>query len=567
MPRKKTKEEVLSEFHNAHDGFYDYSLMIYKNTSIKITVLCPQHGVFDIAPSHHKKGVGCKKCWVDKQRTTKQEFIIQSKKHFSNSYDYSFFDSMPITRGETVKIFCITHNQTFLQEPRNHMKGHTGCPKCKSVKQSGISTERGKIKTQEELNKQFIKKACKTHGNIYDYSQFEYISSSTKGIIICSLHGQFLQTPSNHFKDTISCPECSLNKRKEATFKKECLDRKVDYARALKRRQAGLSDEKIFEQDFIRHSRKTNPITILGKIYPNLKEAIRELSPVASIKTIARWLEKGMSPEEAFDRIPNPGYAKGIIYLITNNKTGKKYIGLTIQTIERRWQDHIEQAKAGYIKHKGSLHVAIIKYNPYNFSIEIIDHGTSKIDLETKECQYIKDYKTLTPNGYNISSGGTSGGADKKPTTVDGKKFESVKKASEYIAETRNISIGAAKRRIQVGRIDPKPRKKSKCLSKTKRYGAWSRIIHGVLNPKSKEYIMGITVCEDWRDFKTFYKDVGKPLNRNMVFTRLDKSKGFFPENCQWLSKSEASKINAAYMKKTGRLTGRSKYQYDKNKR
>jgi hypothetical protein len=44
-----------------------------------------------------------------------------------------------------------------------------------------------------------------------------------------------------------------------------------------------------------------------------------------------------------------------------------------------------------------------------------------------------------------------------------------------------------------------------------------------------------------------------------MAFTRLDKKKGYFPENCAWVTKSEASKINAKYMKENGLLIGRGK--------
>lgn len=50
-------------------------------------------------------------------------------------------------------------------------------------------------------------------------------------------------------------------------------------------------------------------------------------------------------------------------------------------------------------------------------------------------------------------------------------------------------------------------------------------------------------------------------MDPDMTFTRIDKSKGFYPENCSWLTKSEASKINADFMKKNGRLIGR-KRQY-----
>jgi len=59
-----------------------------------------------------------------------------------------------------------------------------------------------------------------------------------------------------------------------------------------------------------------------------------------------------------------------------------------------------------------------------------------------------------------------------------------------------------------------------------------------------------LQVEERWKDFYNFYQDVGNPPAKNMAFDRLDKSKGFFPNNCKWLTKSQASIINAISMKK-----------------
>jgi len=73
-----------------------------------------------------------------------------------------------------------------------------------------------------------------------------------------------------------------------------------------------------------------------------------------------------------------------------------------------------------------------------------------------------------------------------------------------------------------------------------------------------------LTQGEDWKDFDHFYKDVGDAPGKNMAFTRIDQSKGFFPDNCAWLTKSEASKINAKYMKRGGRLTGRKPKRFKK---
>ncbi|MEO7297958.1 MAG: GIY-YIG nuclease family protein [Verrucomicrobiota bacterium] len=334
----------------------------------------------------------------------------------------------------------------------------------------------------------------------------------------------------------------------------------MNYWRALKRREAGLPEEKIFEKGYVRNSRVVVEIMVFGKKYPNLEEAVRILKPPGICATIRRWITDGMSAEEAFERIPNPGYAKGIIYLITHKASGRQYVGLTIQTLERRWNYHVEQALAGYIKGEESLHTAVRNYGRDVFEMRQIDEGTAKKDLEEKERYWIQKLRTLTPKGYNISPGGVSGGSNKKPTIIDGIRFDSVNKAIDYVATTRSISQKAAKGRVQRNRIDVKtPAKAGESLVKTQVYKAWSRIVHGVLNPKStKEHIPGITLHVPWREFAVFFKDVGYPPRKGMAFTRLDKAKGFHPGNCAWLSKSEASQINAAYKKKMGTLVGRT---------
>lgn len=502
-----------------------------------------------IAPSHHKNGVGCKKCYFDSQKISKKEFVWRSKEFFGNKYDYSLFDELPPVGGK-VQIKCIEHNEIFLQEPRNHIRGHTGCPNCRSNLLTGSGELLGSFTSQAELNTSFILKAQEVHGTEYDYKDFVYINNNTPSKITCPIHGEFLQTPSNHLKGT-KCPKCAIKKKKENTFKKTCNDRGVNYCRALKRRQARLTEDQIFNEGYIRSERLINEIKIHNETFPNIEEAIRILKPPASSKTIARWIKEGISAEEAFEKIPNPGYADGIIYLITNKITKLQYVGLTVQLLERRWQYHIEHAYAGNIKSEDSLHAAIRKYGADNFNKREIDNGTTKKDLERKEKAWIEKLNTLVPNGYNISKGGVSGGSNKKPTTVDNIRFNSVSDAADHVAETRNISISAAKRRIRKGRIDVKsPALPGQSLIHTKTYKAWSRIIHGVLNPTSKEYIPDIDIYEKWKIFENFYNDVGEPINDKTVFARKDKERGFHPDNWAWMTKSDASKIAAQCLNK-----------------
>jgi hypothetical protein len=45
---------------------------------------------------------------------------------------------------------------------------------------------------------EFTERARRVHKNRYDYSKFMYVDSKTKGIIVCHIHGRFLQTPNGH---------------------------------------------------------------------------------------------------------------------------------------------------------------------------------------------------------------------------------------------------------------------------------------------------------------------------------------------------------------------------------
>ena len=58
----------------------------------------------------------------------------------------------------------------------------------------------------------FINKSKNVHGDKYDYSRVEYLLSNTNVCIICTVHGEFYQTPSNHLSGK-ECIKCSYEKR------------------------------------------------------------------------------------------------------------------------------------------------------------------------------------------------------------------------------------------------------------------------------------------------------------------------------------------------------------------
>lgn len=84
-----------------------------------------------------------------------------------------------------------------------------------------------------------------------------------------------------------------------------------------------------------------------------------------------------------------------LIYKITNKINGKVYIGQTIRSLKKRFNEHCNNKKSTISK-------AIQKYGKENFTIEEIDGANNQSELNYKEWLLIYKFNSLTPNGYNI---------------------------------------------------------------------------------------------------------------------------------------------------------------------
>jgi group I intron endonuclease len=101
------------------------------------------------------------------------------------------------------------------------------------------------------------------------------------------------------------------------------------------------------------------------------------------------------------------------IYKITNNVTGKAYIGATSNLTKRlSAHKHSEQADA--------LHEEIRRYGWENFRVDVLFDGfCTEAELDSKERLAIREHKTLAPNGYNKQRGG---GRKRPLVTEDAKR-------------------------------------------------------------------------------------------------------------------------------------------------
>lgn len=77
-------------------------------------------------------------------------------------------------------------------------------------------------------------------------------------------------------------------------------------------------------------------------------------------------------------------------------------------------------------------------------------------------------------------------------------------------------------------------------LYKSREYSSWNSMKNRCNNPNIPEYKnyggRGITYDKKWEDFMEFYKDMGK-RPENTTLDRIDVDKGYYKENCRWVSK------------------------------
>lgn len=124
------------------------------------------------------------------RKLTQEEFIDKSKKIFGDQLDYS---KVNYINGHTkIILICKKHGE-FLIAPAQHICYKRGCSICSGVK---YNTE------------VFIDMAKEIHKDEYCYDKVKYINCKKPVIIICKIHGDFLQNPEKHILRKQGCPDC-----------------------------------------------------------------------------------------------------------------------------------------------------------------------------------------------------------------------------------------------------------------------------------------------------------------------------------------------------------------------
>jgi hypothetical protein len=201
--QRSNTEIFIQKAQIKHGDKYDYTKVVYIKSNEKVIIICKEHGEFLQTPNKHLQG-GCILCGFNQLAKTKsksnEDFINEAKIKHGDKYDYSNVNYKNSTKK--VIITCKEHGN-FLQTAGSHLQGH-GCKECSII----ITADK-----QRKSHNDFINEAKAIHGDQYDYSKMVYGNNGREPvIIICNIHGEFLQAPKDHLQGH-GCKLCGIIKQ------------------------------------------------------------------------------------------------------------------------------------------------------------------------------------------------------------------------------------------------------------------------------------------------------------------------------------------------------------------
>lgn len=129
MARRLTQQEFITLAQSVHGDRYDYSLVRYVNFRTKVTVICHEHGSFEVAPHlHTSNSTTCPTCNKEAKTASLPSFIEQCAAKFDIS-NLDFQNTSYIGLRHPITVGCKTHGE-FTKHSAGSLLASKGCPLC-----------------------------------------------------------------------------------------------------------------------------------------------------------------------------------------------------------------------------------------------------------------------------------------------------------------------------------------------------------------------------------------------------------------------------------------------------
>jgi group I intron endonuclease len=137
----------------------------------------------------------------------------------------------------------------------------------------------------------------------------------------------------------------------------------------------------------------------------------------------------------------------GLVYLLTNTRNGKVYVGQTTLSLEERWRQHVKLARSNSLRRQ-YIHNALRKYGLKVFTKAILATADNQEELDRLEQSHIEQYGSADQTkGYNQSTVGGNGRAGVRISEATREKLKAAwarKKARGYVPPATFTTRGRA---------------------------------------------------------------------------------------------------------------------------
>jgi hypothetical protein len=109
-----------------------------------------------------------------------------------------------------------------------------------------------------------------------------------------------------------------------------------------------------------------------------------------------------------------------------------------------------------------------------------------------------------------------------------------------YLTKGDTVSCGCL-RKENTARMGKS--RKTHGMHNTRFYRIWRGILGRCLNKDDDAFHdyggRGITVCDEWKDFENFRRDMCESYDESLQIERIDNNDGYYKENCCWATRKE----------------------------